>query len=76
MKRQNYRQTKITETPEKETDLTNLPDKEFKIKIINMLTEMQRNTQEKWDEVWREITDATKEITKMKQQVEPRWWRE
>ncbi|KAI5932076.1 LINE-1 retrotransposable element ORF2 protein [Manis javanica] len=70
MKRQNYRQTKITETPEKETDLTSLPDKEFKIKIINMLAEMQRNMQEKWDEVWREITDARKEITEMKQTLE------
>ncbi|KAI5942329.1 LINE-1 retrotransposable element ORF1 protein [Manis javanica] len=70
MKRQNYRQTKITETPEKETDLTSLHDKEIKIKIINMLTEMQRNTQEKWDEVQREITDARKEITEMKQTLE------
>ena len=57
MKRQNYRQNKITETtPEKETDLTRHPEKEFKIKIINMLTEMQRNIQEIKDEVWREIT--------------------
>ena len=71
MKRQNYRQTKITETtPEKETDLTSLPDKEFKIRIINMLTEMQRNTQEKWDEVRKEITDARKEIAEMKQTLE------
>jgi len=71
MKRQSYRQTKITETtPEKETDLTSLPDKEFKIRIINMLTEMQRNTQEKWDEVRREITDARKEIAEMKQTLE------
>ena len=70
MKRQNYRQTKTTETPEKETDLTRLPEKEFKIKIINMPSEMQRNTQEKWDKVWREITDARKEITEMKQNLE------
>ena len=71
MKRQSYRQTKITETtPEKETDLTSLPEKEFKIRIINMLTEMQRNTQEKWDEVRKEITDARKEIAEMKQTLE------
>ena len=68
MKRQNYRQTKITETtPEKETDLTSPPDKEFKIKIMNMLTEMQRKMQEQWDEVRREIIDDRKEITEVKQ---------
>ncbi|KAI5944639.1 LINE-1 retrotransposable element ORF1 protein [Manis javanica] len=82
MKRQNYRQTKITETtPEKETDLTSLPEKEFKIKIMNMLTdmqrkmqeqwdEMQRKMQEQWDEVRREIADVRKEITKVKQTLE------
>ena len=67
MTRQNYRQTKITEaTPEKETDLTSLPEKEFKIKIINMLMEMQTKMQEQWDEVRREITDVRKEITEVK----------
>ena len=71
MKRQNYRQTKITETtPKKETDLTSLPEKEFKIKIINMLMEMERKMQEQWDEAWREITDARKEITEVKQTPE------
>ncbi|KAI5945143.1 LINE-1 retrotransposable element ORF2 protein [Manis javanica] len=64
-------QTKITEsTPEKETDLTSLPEKEFKIKIMNMLTEMQRKMQEQWDEVRREITDVRKEITEVKQTLE------
>ena len=70
MKRQNYRQTKITESTPKETDVTSLPEKEFKIKIINMLMEMQRNIQEGRDEVWREITDAQKEITEVKQTLE------
>ncbi|KAI5948263.1 LINE-1 retrotransposable element ORF1 protein [Manis javanica] len=82
MKRQNYRQTKITETtPEKETDLTSPPEKEFKIKIMNMLTEMQRKMQEQWDEMQRkmqeqwdevrkEITDVRKEITEVKQSLE------
>ncbi|KAI5941238.1 LINE-1 retrotransposable element ORF2 protein [Manis javanica] len=82
MKRQNYRQTKITETtPEKETDLTSPPEKEFKIKIMNILTqmqrkmqeqwdEMQRKMQEQWDEVQREITDVRKEITELKQSLE------
>ncbi|KAI5928992.1 LINE-1 retrotransposable element ORF1 protein [Manis javanica] len=71
MKRQNYRQTKITETtPEKETDITSPPEKEFKIKIMNMLTEMQRKMQEQWDEVRKEITDVRKEITEVKQSLE------
>ena len=35
-----------------------------------MLTEMQRNMQEKWNEVQREITDSRKEITEMKQTLE------
>ena len=53
MKRQkNLIQTKITElTPEKVIDLTNLPEKEFKIKVITMLIELQRNMQEQRDEV-------------------------
>ena len=71
MKRQNDRQTKITDTtPEKEADLTSLPEKEFKIKIINMLTELQRNMQELRDDVRREFTDAGKQITEMKQTLE------
>ena len=71
MKRQNYRQTKITETtPEKETDLTSLPEKEFKIKIINTLTEMQRNIQELRDKVQTETTDTQKENTEVKQTLE------
>ena len=68
-------------TPEKETDLNTLPEKEFKIKIMNMLTEMQRKMQEQWDEmqrkmqeqwdeVQREITDVRKEITEVKQTLE------
>ena len=74
-------QTRLTQTasisstssPEKESgeiDLTSLPEKEFKIKIINMLTEMQRNMQELRDKVWREITDVQREITEMKQSLE------
>ncbi|KAI5941869.1 LINE-1 retrotransposable element ORF2 protein [Manis javanica] len=35
-----------------------------------MLTEMQRNMQEQWDEVRREITDARKGITEVKQTLE------
>ena len=64
-------QTKIV-TPEKgssEANLTSLPKKEFKIKIINMLTELQRNMQELRDEVQREITDVQKEITDVQREI-------
>ena len=47
-----------------------LPEREFKIKIINMLTEMQRHMQDLRDEVQREITDARKEIMEVKQTLE------
>ena len=75
MKRQkNLVQSKIVHTtPERgpgEIDPANLPKKEFKIKIMNMLTEMQRKMQEQWDEVWRESTDVRKEITEVKQTLE------
>ena len=69
MKRQkNLIQTRLTQTvsPEKEAgeiDLTNLPEKEFKIKVITMLMELQRNMQELRDKV-------QKEITEMKQSLE------
>ena len=61
MKRQkNLIQTKITETtPEKEPGeivLTTLPEKEFKIKVIATLMELQRNMQDVTDKVGRENT--------------------
>ena len=67
MKRQkNLVQSKIVQTtPERgsaETDLTSLPDKEFKIKIINMLTELQRNIQELRDDVQMEITEMKQSL--------------
>ena len=51
-------QTKISETPDKrtnETELTNLPEREFKIKIKNMFMEVQKNIQELRDEFKMEI---------------------
>ena len=69
MKRQNYRQTKITETtPEKETDLTSPPEKEFKIKIMNMLTEMQKKMQEQWDEMQRKMQEQWDEMQRKMQE--------
>ena len=62
MKRQkNLIQTKIT-TPEEEIDLNSLPEREFKMKIINMLTELQRNIQELRNDIWREITEVKQSL--------------
>ena len=69
MKRQkNLFQTRITLTssPEREpgeTDLTNLPEKEFKIKVITMLMDLQKTMQELRDEVRREITEMKQTIS-------------
>ena len=71
MKRQNQRQTKITEsTPEKEIDLASLSEKEFKIKIINMLTELQRNIQELRDDIQREITEVKQSLKGFKSRMD------
>ena len=52
--------TKIT-TPE-EIGLTSFPETEFKIKIINMLTELQRNIQGRRDDVRRETTEVKQSL--------------
>ena len=63
-------EAKITETtPEKETDLTSLPEKEFKVEIINMLMEIHRNIQELRGEVRREITDIRREIKDIRKEI-------
>ena len=68
MKRQkNLIQTRLTQTvsSEKESgelDLTNLPEKEFKIKVITMLMELQRNMQERRDDVWKAITEMKQSL--------------
>ena len=44
--KRNLVQIKISQTSEKqpnENEFTNLPEREFKIKIINMLMEVQKN---------------------------------
>ena len=49
----NLVQSKIINTPEKDSNeigLMNLPKREFKIKIINMLMEVQKNIQDLTDE--------------------------
>ena len=66
-RKKNLVQSKITQTmPERgpgKIDITNLPEKEFKIKVITMLMDLQRKMQELRDEFQREIT-------KMKQSIE------
>ena len=75
MKRQkNLGQSKMTQmTPERgpgEIDIANLPDKEFKIKVITMLMDLQRNMQELRDEVWREITEMKQSIEGLKSRLD------
>ena len=53
-----------------ETELTNLPEREFKIKSINMLVEVQRNIQELRDEFRMEIQSLRNSISEMKHTME------
>ena len=68
MKRQkNLIQTRLTQTssPEKESgeiDLTNLPEKEFKIKVITI--------EELRDEVWRKITEIRESLEGLKSRLD------
>ena len=74
MKRQkNLIQSKIPQTPERgysETEITNLPEKEFKIKVIIMLMELQRNIQELRDELWREMTEMKQTMERFKSRMD------
>ena len=66
-------QNKISQTPEKEsneTELTNLPEREFKIKIINMLMEVQKNIQELRSEFKSESHSLRNSIPEMKHTME------
>ena len=69
----NLVQTKISQTLEKEpneSELTKLPEREFKIKIINMPMKVQKNIQELMDEFRTEIQSLRNSISDMKQTVE------
>ena len=76
MKRQkNLIQTRLTQTssPEKESgeiDLTNLPENEFKINIITMLTDLQRNMQEVKEQVQRETTEIKQSLEGIKSSLD------
>ena len=69
----NLVQTKIPQTPEKgpsETELINIPERDFKIKIINMLMEVQKNIQEPRNKFKMEIQSLRKSISEMKHTME------
>ena len=56
----NYPET--TEREPEEIDLTNLSEKEFKMKVITMLMDLQRNMQELKDQVRRENTEIKQSL--------------
>ena len=71
MKRQkNLIQSTITQTTLErgpgEIDLTNLPEKEFKIKVITMLMDLQRNMQE----LRRENTEIKQSLEGLKSRLD------
>ena len=65
-RQKNLVQSTIAQTTPKrgpgEIDITNLPEKEFKIKVITMMMDLQRNMQEVRVEVWRKITEMNQSI--------------
>ena len=68
----NLVQSKIS-TPEKglsETDLINLPEEDFKIKIINMLLEVQKNIQELRNKFRTEIQSLKSTMVKFKSRLD------
>ena len=74
MKRQkNLVQSRITQTiPERgpgEIDLINFPEKEFKIKVITMLMDLQRNMQELKEQVGRENTKIKQSLERRKRRL-------
>ena len=75
MKRQkNLIQSRITQTtPEREPgeiDLTNLPEKEFKIKAVTMLMDLQRKMQELKDQVRRKNTEIKQSLEGLKSRLD------
>ena len=52
----------VPETGPEEIDITNLPEKEFQVKVITMLMNLQRNMQELKDKVGRENTEIKQSL--------------
>ena len=50
--------------------MTNLPEREFKIKVITMLMDVQRNMQERRDDVRREKTEMKQSIEGLKSRLD------
>ena len=72
-RQKNLVQSKIPQTPEKglsETEITNRPEKEFKIKVISMLMDQHRNIQELRDEFRREITEMKQTMEGFKSRLD------
>ena len=67
-------QYRITKTTPKrglgEIDITNLPEKEFKIKVITMLMELQRKMPELRDKVGRENTEIKQSLEGLKSRLD------
>ena len=66
-------QTKISQNPEKapnESELNNLPEREFKIKIINMLMEVQENIQELRNKFKSDTQSVRNSVFEMKHTME------
>ena len=64
----NLVQTKIPQTPERgpsETELINLPKGDFKIKIINVFMELQKNIQELREEFRNELQTLKNSVSEM-----------
>ena len=73
-RQKNLVQYRITQTtPERgpgEIDLTNLPDKEFNIKVTTMLMDRQRNMQELKEQAGRENTEIKQSLEGLKSRLD------
>ena len=69
----NLVKTKIPQTSERgpsETELTNLPERDFKIKIINMLKELHKNIQDPRENFKKERETLKNTVSEMKHTME------
>ena len=73
-RQKNVVQSKIVQiTPQRglrEIDLANLPEKEFKIKVITMLMDLERNMQELKDKVGKENTEIKQSLEGLKSRLD------
>ena len=73
-RQKNLVHSRITQTTHErepgEIDLNNLPEKEFKIKVITMLMDLQRNMQELKDQVGRKNTEIKQSLEELKSRMD------